>query len=216
MNAHAFPVYTDRERAADRRVHIVGLGVAIPAAIGLIAVVSLFEGAGRAVPVAVYGAGLLAMLGCSAWYNLERRPAWREWARRFDHAAIYAMIAGTYTPFAVQVLPPASAVLYLGLIWAVAVTGVALKFLAARRFERASIAIYLLLGWAILPYAGPFLRELETSTLVLLAAGGVVYTAGVAVHLSRMAYQNAIWHMLVLVAAGCHFAAVAEIALAVR
>jgi hemolysin III len=208
-----------REHAADRWVHLLGLGLGPPAALGVVAVAALNGAHGQLASVALYAAGLLAMLGCSAAYHL-RRPgledssARREWLRRLDHAAIFAMIAGTYTPFTLK-LERAWALGLTGCIWALAAAGIAVKLMRPRRQVGAgrlhgiSVALYLALGWIGLLALGPLMASLGPATLVLIAVGGALYTAGVVFHLwQRLPYQNAIWHGFVLVAAGVHYAAV--------
>lgn len=198
------------EYRADRAVHAAGLATA-PAAVAALLAVTLRDGGLREVlGVAVYGAGLLTMLTCSALYNLRTGSPRREWLRRLDHAAIYVMIAGTYTPFTLLWLPPGWGWAFCLAVWAVALAGVALKIAWPRRLERLSLVLYLALGWSILLVIDPILASLTPAAGTLLLAGGVLYSLGVVVHLwHRLPYQNAIWHGFVLLAAGCHFAAVA-------
>ena len=148
------------------------------------------------------------MLGCSAAYHLRHASPRREWLQRFDHAAIFAMIAGTYTPFTVRLARGWAEGLTAG-IWIVAALGIAAKLWKPKGIARNSTVLYLALGWIGLAAAGPFIAALGLPTLILLAAGGVIYSAGVVFHLSqRLKYQNAIWHGFVLTAACVHYAAV--------
>lgn len=210
MSKGLFPAYTDAERAADRWVHLAGLALAPLSVLALLVAAAVWRDAGAVLVCAVYGAGLLAMVSFSAWYNLETRPGRREIVRRLDHAAIYLMIAGTYTPFAARALPEREGAILLAAVWSVALAGAGLKLAAPRRFETLGIVAYLVLGWSILPVARPLMESVSSPSLVLLLAGGAIYSAGVAVHLSRLRYQNAMWHAMVLAAAACHFAAVAD------
>ena len=197
-----------RDQMADRVVHVVGIGLGTAAAITLVVVTAIDSEPGDLAPILIYAAGLVAMLGCSAAYNVFDTSVRRDWLRRFDHAAIFAMIAGTYTPFTTRLAGDWASGLTAA-IWAVAATGIALKLLKPRRIETISIVLYLALGWIGLVAVGPFRAALDARTLALLALGGVVYTAGVAFHLwHRLPYQNAIWHGFVLVAAGIHYVAV--------
>lgn len=197
-----------RELIADRVVHVVGIGLGIAAAAVLVLVTAIAGGPGDLVPILIYTFGLLAMLGCSAAYNVFRTSMRRDWLRRFDHAAIFAMIAGTYTPFTTRLSGDWAAGLTAA-IWTVAAAGITLKLWQPRRIETISIGLYLILGWIGLTAAGPFLAALDGRTLALLALGGIVYTAGVVFHLwQRLPYQNAIWHGFVLVAASIHYVAV--------
>jgi hemolysin III len=197
-----------RERAADAVVHLLGVGLGLPAAVAIVAL-AIRDGAAREVAaVAVYGAGLVAMLGCSAAYHLRYRSPRRDWLQRFDHAAIFAMIAGTYTPFTLRLARGWAEGLTAG-IWIVAAAGIAAKLWKPKGIARLSTALYLALGWIGLVAAGPFIAALGPPTLILLATGGVIYSVGVVFHLwQRLGYQNAIWHGFVLAAACVHYAAV--------
>ena len=205
------PAYSQAEYRADRAVHVAGLLVA-PIAVAVLVLVVLLAGHRplTAFGVTVYGAALLTMLTCSALYNLLPGSPRSEWLRRCDHAAIYAMIAGTYTPFTLLWLPPAWGWLFCAAVWSVAAVGIAIKLAWPRRLERLSVALYLALGWSILLVIGPIAAALTVEGIMLLIAGGVLYSVGVVFHLwRRLRYQNAIWHGLVLAAAACHFAAIA-------
>lgn len=212
----AEPRYTPAERIADAVVHGLGLAFGLLACLTLAVIVVPKGDLRLLLAVTLYGLGLLAMLGCSALYNLARNPARREIFRRFDHAAIFVMIAGTYTPFTMIALGGAWGYGLLSFVWSVACAGVVLKLAWPRRFERLSLAAYLLLGWSIVVVLDPLLAAVSTTGIALLFAGGLLYSLGVVFHLwSRLPYQNAIWHAFVLAAAVCHFTAVVgEVALA--
>jgi hemolysin III len=201
---------SSREIVADGVVHALGLGLGLPAAIALVAMAASDRTPDISMaPIAIYAAGLVAMFACSAAYNLFRKSRLRAWLQRFDHAAIFAMIGGTYTPFTVLRLDNPWAAGLTGTIWAVAGLGIVAKLLQPRWIEPVSTALYLALGWIGLVAIGPFMAAMDGVTLGLLAAGGVTYTTGVIFHLWRaLPYQNAIWHGFVLVAAGLHYGAV--------
>ena len=149
-----------RDLIADRVVHAVGIGLGVAAAIVLVLVTSSDGSPGDLLPILIYITGLLAMLGCSAAYNIFHTSSRREWLRRFDHAAIFAMIAGTYTPFTARL----SEGWALGLtvaIWTIAATGMVLKLWQPRRIETISIALYLALGWIGLAAVVPFRAALD-------------------------------------------------------
>jgi hemolysin III len=202
--------YDRVEIVVDGIVH--GLGVVS----GLAAVVVLVAlAAGKLAPweltsVLAYGGALLAMLIASALYNLWPVSPVKWILRRFDHSAIYLLIAGTYTPFISQMRVGVESIVLLVGVWATALVGTALKLRFPGRFDRLSVVLYLAIGWSgVMAYEA--LTALPDSTLRLLAAGGVLYTVGVVFHAWRsLRFQNAIWHAFVLAAAGCHYGALLD------
>lgn len=209
------PEYSQKERRIDGIVHFLGFGAAMLGVAVLLHIVIHTRDMLVIVSVMIYSAGLILMLGISAAYNLILRPDWKEIIRRYDHAAIFLMIAGTYTPFTLIGMGGVLGRSLLALVWLTAIIGVLIKLLRPGRFERASLVLYLVLGWIALPAVGPLVGALSLSTLALLAIGGVLYTAGVAFHIwETLSYHNAIWHAFVLAAAGCHYAAVLDMVVA--
>jgi len=160
-------------------------------------------------PILVYVIGLVMMLALSAAYNMwPVSPA--KWVlRRFDHSAIYLLIAGTYTPFLVQMKNVmASAGLGIGL-WVSAVIGMVLKLAFPGRFDRLAIVLCLLLGWSGVTAYDSLVSVLPNSSLWLLAIGGILYSLGTVFHVWQgLRFHNAIWHGFVLLAASCHYLAV--------
>ena len=155
--------------------------------------------------LSVYAAGLIGMLGASAAYHLTRPGRAKELLRRTDHAMIFVMIAGSYTPFALNVLEPPGGVGLCAVVWALAAVGIAMTLAFPRRFERLSLALYLGMGWAILVMIGPLIERLPASRSALLVGGGVVYSAGRAdLHARTAEIPHGVWHAMVLVAAGLH------------
>lgn len=199
--------YTRREIMADGVVHCLGvcLGLAGAAALVVSAAMTHLGWEVRA-SVVVYAAVMVAMLAVSALYNLHPVGP-RKWLlRRADHALIYLMIAGTYTPLVALVGTGPTAYALLAFIWVVAGVGIAVKLLLPGRFDRLSICLYLLLGWSgILAYES-VIAALQPTALWLLALGGALYSVGVVFHVWRtLPFQNAIWHGFVLVATACHY-----------
>lgn len=204
-----YPEYSARERFADNVIHIAGVGAALAGVAVLLLLVIPGGEVSRIVAAVVYGAALVATLGLSAAYNMACGARRKAVLRRFDHAVIFIMIAATYTPFALVALDAALGGTLLLIVWSAGLAGFGLKLFHPGRFERIFVVLYLALGWAGLPMIGPLTEALSVPVLVLLGLGGVFYTAGVAFHLwNSLPYQNAVWHGFVLVAAGCHYAAV--------
>jgi len=197
-----------RELLADVAVHALGLALAAAGVLAMLVVATRSPGHGQVLPITVYLAGLLAMLGCSAVYNVWRSCRRRDWLRRLDHAAIFVMIAGTYTPLVLR-LPDGWAVGLTVGVWTAALVGVAAKLFQPHRVEALSVALYLALGWVGVLAAEPLLASLDRETLILLLAGGVVYSAGIVFHLAaHWRYARALWHGSVVLAAAIHYAAI--------
>ena len=159
----------------------------------------------------VYCLGLLAMTSFSAAYNMmpHHRPS-KPVLRRLDHAAIFIMIAATYTPFAVNRMGYPTGDLILAAIWLTAMIGVAMKLLFPGRFERLGIVFYIAMGWMVVAVLKPLAATMATVDFWLLIGGGLVYSAGVIFYvLDRIPFHKAIWHGFVLTAAMLHFSAVA-------
>lgn len=201
--------YDRVELIADGAIHAIGVSLGLIGAV-VIVVMAAQSGTATDIPsIVIYAVGLLAMLGFSAAYNMWPISPVKWVLRRFDHSAIYLMIAGTYTPFVGQLKDGvASAGLLLG-VWLTAIIGVALKLLMPGRFDRMAIALYLILGWSCVVAYGPISAALPNASLWLLVAGGVLYSIGVIFHAWRkLRFHNAIWHGFVLAAACCHYSAV--------
>lgn len=190
-------------------MHLVGIVGAVAGVGALLGLALMRRDFVSLVPLSVYGFGLLAMLGCSAAYNLARTERWRDVLRRFDHAAIFAMIAGTYTPFTVLALEGAWAYGLTALIWSLAFAGIVLRVRYQHRFEPLFLALYVALGWIGIVALGPLLSSAGLWTVGLLVAGGLIYSAGIIFHVwEQLPFQRAVWHGFVVVAAGVHYAAV--------
>ena len=194
------------KRLADGVVQSVNVVLAAAGCI-ILGVLARHADPRRLAALTVYGAGLLAMVGTSAMYAWARGSRRHELYRHLDHAAIFLMIAGTYTPFTVISCDGVDRLRLLELIWAAALGGILLKLIAPRRVEPLSVPLYLIMGWAVLFDPG-LLQSLPATVVTLLVTGGVFYTAGITFHLARVRFHEAIWHCFVLIAAACHYAAV--------
>ena len=196
------------EIIADGVVHAIGVGLGLIGAVTII-VVSVRMKRIELAPILVYVIGLVAMLAFSAAYNMWPVSPAKWLLRRFDHSAIYLLIAGTYTPFLAQMKNVlASASLGIG-VWLSAVIGIVLKLALPGRFDRLAVVLCLLLGWSGVIAYDSLASALPSSSLWLLAAGGILYSLGTLFHLlQRLRFHNAIWHGFVLVAASCHYSAV--------
>ena len=204
-----FPACTAAEIALDHAVQLAGLAAAIFAAGWLMIEVGPGADLKAAITLLVYMCALVDGLTTSAAYHLTRPSRTKELLRRADHAMIYVMIAGSYTPFAVNVLPGNDAVRLSTAVWLLAAIGVAAKLVFPRRFERPLLFLYLAMGWSVLSMISTFTARLPKNVLMFLLLGGIAYTLGAAVHgLRRVRFHNVAWHAMVLVGAGLHLAAV--------
>lgn len=203
--------FTTAEKVADGVVHILGLIVAIAAGSVLLAF-AIIETAPEAVPaLAVYIGSLVAVLGVSMAYNLWPVSPIKMWLARLDQAAIFLFIAGTYTPFLAVLGGTTAGVLMTTFVWGASLIGVALKLIVPERFGRLAIALYLAIGWSGILVFQSLAQTLPDSTLWLLLAGGVTYSLGIIFHLwERLKFQNALWHVFVVVGASLHLWAVID------
>lgn len=211
-NEFHFPRYTRGEVLADAAAHITGLTLGLIATIWLLITASQNSEGLLLVGAGLYGLGLLAMLTCSAGYNMWPPSPMKELWRRFDHAAIFIMIAGTYTPFALMKMDAKWGFTLLAVVWSMAAIGIAIKLFAPRYLDGVTTGLYLVQGWAVVVAWHPLVSAVPERVAFLLMLGGVLYTVGVVFHLwERLPFQNAIWHGFVLAAATVHFAAVVDI-----
>ncbi len=203
--------YSPGEKISDAVIHSAGI-IAGAIAFGLLIWhVANWRGTGEMVAVLVYAAGFFAMLGCSLAYNMWPMSHAKLWLRRFDHSAIYLMIAGTCTAFLSQLDSTVWAAALIAAIWVGAAVGIIAKLFLPGRFEGALLALYLGLGWVCAIGIVPIWRSLSAESLTFLAFGGVLYTVGVIFYRwEKLPYHITIWHSFVVVAAGLHFAGVAH------
>lgn len=206
--------YDRAELIADGVVHIVGLCFGLVAATALIVLTAVYATALDVAVVSVYVVGLLAMLVLSATYNLwpVSRAKWV--LRRFDHSAIYVLIAATYTPFIMELKDSYFGIALLVGVWCVAIVGIVLKLALPGRFDRLSVGLYLAMGWSGLMLYQSVVMVLPATALWFVVAGGVLYSFGVIFHAwQRLRFQNVIWHCFVLLGAACHYTAILDLVL---
>lgn len=191
--------YSRAERMSDAVVHITGMAVIALAAPALIVLTMLTHDDGVAtVAVGIYGTALMGMIFFSALYNLSPEARLRGLFQRLDHSAIYVKIAGTYTPFAL--LSGHGLALTIGL-WGAALFGIALKLISPLRWRWLGLALYLGMGWAGIVAGQAVFAALPMPVLVLMGAGGALYSLGVVFYLwKRLPFHYTIWHVIVLTA----------------
>ncbi|MGZ3402969.1 MAG: PAQR family membrane homeostasis protein TrhA [Phenylobacterium sp.] len=199
---------TPAAKCADLVVHVVGLTLALVGGIVLLAFAVRAGSISAVVGVSIYGAGLLAMLAFSTAYNFAK-ARYRPRLRNLDHAGIFLMIAGSYTPFTVHNLTGGWAWGMTIAVWTIAGLGVAMKLTLPKMDRRLSLALYLALGWLVVVALKPMIDHVYWVALLLLLAGGVVYSTGVIFYVNtRLKFARAIWHGHVVAAAAAHWTAV--------
>jgi hemolysin III len=205
----AYRLQSRAEEIANSVTHGLALVFVAVAAPVLIASAVRHGTVGDVVAVSVFAAAMALMYFASAVYHALRPGPAKHVFHVLDHAAIYLLIAGTYTPFTLGVLQGAWGWTLFGVIWGLAVLGVVLKLVAPFRWRRLSIGVYVGMGWLAVVAIKPLWDALPPAGFAWLVAGGLAYTAGVAFYVNkRLPYGHAIWHLFVLAGTACHYVAV--------
>jgi len=193
-----------REEVASLLTHSVGVVFSI-AALAVMLVLAAGD-ALKTVSAAVFGLSLILLYGSSTLYHFFTSPGWKARFQSLDHACIYLLIAGSYTPFTLITLRGPWGWSLFGAVWAMAIGGVLMKTLwKGRKDHWLSTALYLLMGWLIVLAFGPLMREMPFAGIGWLAAGGLAYTLGVVFFAwHRLPFNHAIWHLFVLGGSVCH------------
>lgn len=205
--------YTRPEEIAHVATHVLGM-LASVAAIVALALVAESNGAGpwRLAGGVIFGASALLLFTTSVLYHSATSPQLKPRLRLLDHSAIYLLIAGTYTPFALGVLGGTWGWTLFGLVWGLAIFGIAAKVTLGFRFHVSSTILYLAMGWIGVIAAKPLMESLTRTEIGWIVAGGLAYTAGVPFYLwKNRRFAHAVWHLFVLAGVACHFVAVLSV-----
>ncbi|WP_434712539.1 hemolysin III family protein [Rhizobium sp. YTUHZ045] len=201
--------YDRYELIADGIVHGVGLVLALIGATALIFYATVWSSHGALAAAWIYGVGLVLTLAISFSYNLWPVSRTKWFLRRFDHSAIFILIAATYTPFLERGADDPLLFFMLMAIWLFAAVGIVLKCVFPGRYDRLAILLYLAMGWSGVLVAGPVAARIPSASMLLIVIGGVIYSLGVIFHVwEKLRFQNAIWHGFVVIAAAVHYSAV--------
>ncbi|NTW02620.1 MAG: hemolysin III family protein [Oscillochloris sp.] len=197
------------EIIANAVTHGIGAALAIAGLAVLVTFASLYGDAWHIVSVSIYGATLIFLYLFSTLYHSIQEPQVNRVLRIFDHSAIFLLIAGTYTPFTLVTLRGPLGWTLFGIVWGLALFGVAFQTTLLRRHISISLGLYIGMGWAIIVAVRPMMEALPMPGIILLVAGGLAYTLGVAFYVwHRLPYHHAIWHLFVLAGSSLHFFAV--------
>ncbi len=197
-----------REELANSLTH--GLGV-ILSVVGLVVLAyrSLwYQNVGHTIAVCVYGVSMVSVFTASTLHHLTTSQRLKNIYLWLDHSCIYALIAGTYTPFMLTVLKGATGMVMLCAVWSLGALGIVSKTVLKLRSDTVSIPFYLLMGWMGVAVIEPFSRLIDVHGLVLLVAGGLCYSVGIVFFLGRFAYAHAVWHGFVLAGSALHYVCV--------
>lgn len=201
--------YPPKEEKINVISHALGFTLGI-AGLVLLVVRAVQTGELKAViSVSIYGISLLIAYAASTLYHNAHKPELRIRLKVFDHAAIYVLIAGTYTPFTLLVLPGTTGWLIFGIVWGIAFAGIILKLFFTGKYNVLSTIMYVLMGWMIVFAIKPLINNLPAEGLWWLFGGGLFYTIGAIIYsIKVIKFNHAIFHVFVLVGSFCHFVAV--------
>lgn len=200
------PKYSEKEEKLNVLTHAFGL---LMSSIGLpfLLLKSIhFNGFWKPISIVIFGISLVILYAASTFYHASKDPKIRRKLNIFDHAAIYVLIAGTYSPFTIIVLEGSLGWIIFGCTWAFALVGIILKLFYTGRYDKLSTIMYILMGWQIILVINPLIDVFSPEGLRLLFAGGVFYTVGALIYSSKkIKYNHAIFHVFVLLGSTCHY-----------
>jgi len=201
--------YSPAEERVNISSHAIGLLLSVVALALLVMHASSNGDVWHIVSFSVFGASLIILFAASTIYHSSRDPASRARLRVLDHASIYVLIAGTYTPFTLVTLNGPTGWTIFAITWGMALSGIVLKLFFTGRYELVSTLMYVFMGWIIVFAIGPLIDNLPPDGLSWLVAGGIAYTVGAILYgIKQIKFNHAIFHVFVLLGAFCHFVAV--------
>jgi len=207
-HAHA-PLYTAAEEIAHAVTHGLGLVLSLAGLAVLVTMASLYGDARHVAGCAVFGSTLVLLYAASTLYHGVGHGPAKRLLRKLDHVAIFLLIAGTYTPFALVSVPGPTGLMLLAAVWGLAALGVALHLGVPHRARFLSVPLQLAMGWLAVVALDPLARALHAEGMALLVAGGLAYTGGVVFYAwTRLPFNHAVWHVFVLAGSACHFSCV--------
>lgn len=201
--------YNLKEEIASSITHGIGVALAVAALVILVMLASIQGNPWKIVSFSIYGASMIILYIASTFYHAFQKPKVKNVFKIFDHASIYILIAGTYTPFTLVTIRGGWGWSIFGIIWGLAITGIVFKSFFIQRLKLISTLLYVLMGWFIVIAMKEVIANLDTMGLIWLIIGGVSYTGGVFFYLNdKIKFNHAIWHLFVLGGSICHFFAI--------
>lgn len=201
--------YSPVEEFINITSHAVGLVLGVVALAFLFVHAKMHGDIWHIVSFSVFGASLIVLYAASTIYHSTKKPDLRGRMRIVDHASIYILIAGTYTPFTLVTLNGTVGWIMFGVTWGLALTGVILKIFFTGKYSLTSTLMYVFMGWVIVFAIKPLIENLSSEGLFWLVAGGIAYTVGALLYsVKKIKFNHAIFHVFVLMGSGCHFVSV--------
>jgi len=208
-NIKTIKYYSPEEEKINIISHAIGFVLSIIALVFLVTYAVLYGNVWHIVSFSIFGASLIILYAASVLYHIAKEPGIRNRLKIIDHASIYVLIAGTYTPFALVTLNGTTGWIMFGISWGLALTGIILKLFFAGEYNLISTIMYVLMGWIIIFAIKPLIDNLPLDGLLWLFAGGISYTIGAILYsIKKIKFNHAIFHIFVLIGSFCHFTAV--------
>ena len=206
---HIHKSYCLGEEIANGITHGLGTGLSVAGLTVLVVLAALYGDVWQIVAFSIYGSTLVVLYLASTLYHSFQSPRVKRVFRVIDHAAIFLLIAGTYTPFLLISMRGVWGWTLLGIVWGLALLGVGFKIFFTDRFPVGSTLAYILMGWLSVIAWKEATARIPTGGLIWIGIGGVAYTVGVIFYAwKRLPYNHAIWHLFVLTGSLCHYLAV--------
>jgi hemolysin III len=202
--------YSVGEEIAHAITHGVGAALAVAGLVVLVVYAATYGTATQVVGCSVFGASLFVLYLASTLYH-AMPVGWsraKGLLKHFDHAAIYLLIAGTYTPVTLFALTGAWGATLFGIVWSLALIGLVLTASPLRKYRRVALVLYIVMGWLVVIAAKPLIAALPVGSLALFAAGGVAYSVGVFFYVTKRKWFHTVWHGFVLAGSAAHFFAI--------
>ena len=189
--------------------HAIGFILSIVALVLLVRHAYLHGNVWHIVSFSIFGASLIILYAVSTFYHSAKKSELRNRLKIMDHASIYVLIAGTYTPFTLVTLKGTIGWVLFGISWGLALTGISLKLFFTGKYDLISTIMYVLMGWVIVFAIKPLINNLPLEGLLWLFAGGISYTIGAIIYsIKKIKFNHTIFHMFVLFGSFCHFMSV--------
>lgn len=205
----AFRELTVSEEIFNSVTHGIGTLLSIVALVTLVVFAAVRGDVWHMVSFSIYGSSLVLLYLMSTLYHSFTKEKLKNLFARFDHAAIFLLIAGTYTPFLLTSMRGVIGWTLFGIIWGTALIGVVIRSIYLNRFKKLMVALYLVMGWMFVFAAKPMFQSLPLSSIIFLLIGGISYSVGVIFYMNeKMKYSHGIWHLFVLAGSAFHFFAV--------